>query len=49
MLKHKKKINSFTIGFEDKTYDEASLVKSSINNSNTKKIILKKILLWLVV
>jgi asparagine synthase (glutamine-hydrolysing) len=42
MLKHKKKINSFTIGFKDKTYDEASLVKSSINNSNTKKIILKK-------
>ncbi len=42
MLKHKKKINSFTIGFKDKTYDEASFIKNSSNINNTKKILLKK-------
>lgn len=42
MLNHKKKINSFTIGFKDKTYDEASFVKKSNNNKNIKKILHKK-------
>jgi len=42
MLKHKKKINSFTIGFKDKSYDEASFIKKNNNNNNTKKIVHKK-------
>ena len=42
MLKHKNKINSFTIGFKDKTYDEAKYIKKDRFNINTKKIVLEK-------
>ena len=36
------KINSFTIGFKDKTYDEAIYVKDSKKNKNSKKILSNK-------
>ncbi len=42
MLKHKKKINSFTIGFKDKSYNEANLVKKDKYNLNLKKIVTEK-------
>ena len=37
-----KKINSFTIGFKDKTYDESRFIRSSLTNKNYKKILSKK-------
>lgn len=42
MLKYKKRINSFTIGFKDKSYNEANLVKKDKYNSNIKKIVIEK-------
>ncbi len=45
MLKHKKKINSFTIGFKDKSYDESLHLKKEKNNHNLKKILYEKDLL----
>ena len=39
LRKVKKKIISFTIGFDEKSYDESKLIESTRNNSNTKKIL----------
>ncbi len=42
ILKKQKKIRSFTIGFKDKTYDEAKNIIKTANNINTKKILHQK-------
>ncbi len=36
-----KKIKSFTVGFEDQTYDESRFIKSTSKNKNYKKILKK--------
>ena len=41
-MKVQKKINSFTIGFKEKSYDESLYVKNSKFNKNTKKILNNK-------
>ncbi len=42
VAKLKNKINSFTIGFKDKTYDESQYVKKTSLNNNHKKILYEK-------
>ena len=42
MIKIKNKINSFTIGFKDKSYDESQYVKKDKFNKNLKKILTEK-------
>ncbi len=42
ILKKEKKINSFTIGFKDKTYDESKKIKKTNNDNNKKKILHQK-------
>ena len=42
ILKIKNKINSFTIGFKDKSYDESKFVKKDNYNLNVKKILVEK-------
>ena len=42
LMKVQKKINSFTIGFKEKSYDESLYVKNSKFNKNTKKILNNK-------
>ena len=42
MIKLSNKINSFTIGFKNRTYDESKFVKKTIANNNKKKILNKK-------
>ncbi len=37
-----KKIKSFTVGFNEKTYDESRFIKSSLKNKNYKKILSKR-------
>jgi asparagine synthase (glutamine-hydrolysing) len=42
MIRLKNRINSFTIGFKDKTYDESIYVNNTIKNKNSKKILTQK-------
>ena len=42
ILKIKNRINSFTIGFKDKSYDESKFVKKDNYNLNVKKILVEK-------
>ena len=42
MIKLSNKINSFTIGFKNRTYDESKFVNKTIANNNRKKILNKK-------
>ena len=42
ILKKQKKIKSFTIGFQEKTYDELRFIKKTQNNVNKSKVLKEK-------
>ncbi len=42
ILKKQKKIKSFTIGFQEKTYDELRFIKKTQNNFNKSKVLSEK-------